>query len=370
LTTAPAWGHPPWTVAAPPGRGEPPPACDVAIVGGGLTGLSAAYHLARHGARVVVLEAERIGAGASGRSGAIVLEGTAMGPLEDADDCLGTLAHLVADAAIDCDLDLGGCWELEHAAPGVPARPLWDDGDLVLHVARVEPGGTVDAGRLLSGLAHAATEAGAVIVENAHVLPIADAGAVAVAGRDAVFRARHVLVATEALTGSLVRLPDDVRTALTLAVATEPLDAARIGAIGLGERRPFYTGDLPYLWGRLLADGRLVLGAGLVFPDDGDVRRVSIAHPAAVAAFERLEARARAFHPSLATAGHAMRWGGPVSFRRDGAPICGHHPDWPHVVVTGAYAGHGVALAVHLGAVVARAIAEGQPLPAWGRVSA
>src|SRR5262249_25874075 len=73
------WGRPPWRVDAVPPAMPLPARCDVAVVGGGFTGLSAAYHLARRGARVVLLEASTVGAGASGRTGGIVLEGTAAG---------------------------------------------------------------------------------------------------------------------------------------------------------------------------------------------------------------------------------------------------------------------------------------------------
>jgi len=79
---------------------------------------------ARRGAEVVVLEAHHVGAGASGRTGAIALEGTAAGPLDDASDCLGALARLVREADITCDLELGGCWELEHLPPAAAGAPL------------------------------------------------------------------------------------------------------------------------------------------------------------------------------------------------------------------------------------------------------
>ena len=55
---------------------------DVAIVGGGLTGASTAYHLAKMGIRAVLFEAGLIGDGASGRTGGLVLEGTAAGILD------------------------------------------------------------------------------------------------------------------------------------------------------------------------------------------------------------------------------------------------------------------------------------------------
>ena len=75
---------------------SPPPAaqpalqgtvdCDVAVVGGGIAGCSTALHLAERGYRVVLLEAERIGHGASGRSGAQALAGVACGQ-ETSSDC-------------------------------------------------------------------------------------------------------------------------------------------------------------------------------------------------------------------------------------------------------------------------------------------
>ena len=66
----------------------PPPRCDVAIIGGGFTGLAAAYALAGGGAHVALFEARRIGGGASGRTGGIALEGTHLGNLEAVDGCL------------------------------------------------------------------------------------------------------------------------------------------------------------------------------------------------------------------------------------------------------------------------------------------
>src|SRR5690242_6565582 len=91
-----------------------PPVLDVAVVGGGLTGMSAAFHLARGGLKVVVFEAARVGDGASGRTGGIVLEGTATGIRPGAEDCVPSLARLVDGLDIDCDLHLPGCWEIEH----------------------------------------------------------------------------------------------------------------------------------------------------------------------------------------------------------------------------------------------------------------
>src|SRR5712692_8510646 len=99
------WGEPLWHPRQLAGTAAPiPRAVDVAIVGGGLTGMSAACHLARGGLRAAVFEAASVGEGASGRTGGIVLEGTATGIRPGAEHCVPSLARLVEELEIDCDL--------------------------------------------------------------------------------------------------------------------------------------------------------------------------------------------------------------------------------------------------------------------------
>jgi len=103
-----------------------------------------------------------------------------------------------------------------------------------------------------------------------------------------------------------------------------------------------------------------------VFPNGDDVRTVGVDHPEVIAGFQRLEQRIHGFHPKLAGVSFDAKWGGPIAFREDRAPILGRLPGAPSVIVTGAYAGHGVALSVKVGKLVADAITNGSPLPAWG----
>jgi glycine/D-amino acid oxidase-like deaminating enzyme len=352
------WGRAPWHVAVAIPPAAPPPRVDVAVVGAGFAGLATAYELARRGVSVAVLEAERIGAGASGHSGAIALEGTAVGLLPDAERCLDSLARIVRDAGIECDLRLDGCWEVEHRPDG-----RWRDGDTGLAIADTVPGGTIDAGAILDGLARAVLAAGGTIHEQHRVVRVALGERVLRTVHGDVAAGR-IVVATNAYLPTLLALGVDLRPALTLALATVPLDAATREAIGL--RLPFYTVDLPYLWARTLADGRLVFGSGLVFPSGDDVRETRTDGEEGRAIFARLEARVRGLHPALAAVAVDRRWGGPISFVPSRAPIISPHPDDPQVVVTGGCAGHGVALSFRIGELVAEHVVDGRPLPAWG----
>ena len=361
------WGVPPWRVAIDVPAATVPEHADVAIVGGGFTGLSAAYHLARAGVAVVLLEAGRIGVGASGRTGGIVLEGTAAGPLQGVEDCVGGLARLVAAAAIDCDLRLDGCHEVAHDVACSRSSVLaWKDGDARLGVVDTIAGGSVDPGALVAGLARAALRAGASLHETTPVTALIREPSPGLALADGRrLRCGRIVLALNAYTPALLALPS-FTPALTYALATAPVEETRIAAIGLADRRPFYTVDLPYLWGRVVADRRLVFVAGLSFDAAGDLTRLAITHSGPAAALARLEERVRGLHPELATVAIEHRWGGPIAFLHDREPLLGWDGESRDVVVTGGYAGHGVALSVRIGELVAAAIAEGAALPAWG----
>ena len=368
-TAEAAWGLSPWTVHLELPRAAPPERTEVAVIGGGFTGLSAAYHLARRGRRVDVFEANRPGAGASGRTGGLVLEGTARGPLPRVEHCLDEIAALTAEAGIDCDLDLRGCWEIAHAPVPATRGINWRDDDCVLRVEGTVPGGTVDPGKLVAGLARAARAAGATIHEYARVRHIDASDQPRLAFDDGrVCVAERAIVALNGYTATLLRLPIELRSPLTLAVCTAPVDEALLQAIGLESCFPFYTVDLPYLWGRCAPGRRLIFGAGLIFADDDDPRRVDIRGRECSAALQRLEERVHALHPALATIEITHRWGGPIAFRGGSTPMLASLPDEPRVIVTGAYAGHGVALSIRIGRLISEAIVDGVDPPAWGAI--
>ena len=347
-------------------RSPLPARVELAIVGAGFAGLSAALALAGEGARVHVFEAGRLGDGASGRSGGIALEGTAQGPRKGVEHCLDALADLVRRHAIECDLALGGCWEVRHAAPGeaIGDRPSWpDEGAGALVVDGHVPGGSLDPGALVAGLAAAALRAGVVLREDSRVEACAPGAPHRLRIEGSWVEAQQVLLAIDALPPALVRLPG-LRPALTLALSTEPLPPAALAEIGLGAT-PFYTIDLPYLWGRATRDGRLVIGAGLAFDTEGDLERIAVARADVREMFARIEQRLRGLHPALARVRVAHRWGGPISFR-SGPPVLAELAKG--LLAAGAYAGHGVALSLRAGQLAAdHLLGKGAP-PSWGAI--
>jgi len=370
-------------------------------VGAGFAGLAAARALAAGGARVAVLEAGGVGAGASGCTGGIVLEGSHVGPLPGLDACIELLRRRVAELGIRCGLELPGCRELAHrpvaedalactpeAERGAAQRgPVWRDGHRLLVEIDREPGGVVDPGRLVEGLTRAALAMGATIHEGTRVRGLGSSSGMGAPGGQAglsagpavlettrgAVRADAVVLATNAWLPELVpELAPPPIAALTFALTTEPLSpdarAALAGPEG-GPLLPFYTADLPYLWGRGLDDGGIVVGSGLRVGPPGRLARHTLADADARQALEQLLARVRGLHPALAAVRPRARWAGPVALLRERPPYLGRHPRAPRVIVAGGWSGHGVAASVAGGEAVAAALVRDEPLPAWGAVA-
>ena len=364
------WGEPPWprmeVAAARPVETSAP---EVAIIGGGFTGMSAAYYLARHGIRAVVLEAERLGDGASGRTGGIVLEGTARGIIEGADRCVPTLERLVREARINCDLRLPGCWEIEHSDDAKEGALPWKDAGHGVRIVRTVAGGTVEPMALLVGLATAAVDAGAIFHERARVRRLVIAPRPVLEVEGAVVQPRIVIVAVNAWTSYLLPSARQVQSALTFACATEPLSDSVLHDIGLGLAIPFYTVDTPYLWGRQTHDRRMIFGAGLVYRTPQELEQLELDAAEPAAALARLEARIRRLHPALSNKPITHRWAGPIGIPQGLEPLIGSLPRAPGILLAGGYAGHGVALSIRMGEYLAQNIVEGKPFPPWGTVS-
>src|SRR5260370_1394173 len=102
-------------------------------------------------------------------------------------------------------------------------------------------------------------------------------------------------------------------SASPLATATEPRRPSVLSELGLAERKPFYTVDLQYLWGRLLGDS-VIFGSGLVFPGDWrNLADIDVTQGQPEDLLAILEKRIHGFHPALHNVKFTHRRGGPLS---------------------------------------------------------
>jgi len=363
----PRWGLPPWTIEFHSEQLALPEEVDFAVVGGGFTGLAAAAWLRHLGPdkRIAVFEAARIGACSSGHTGGMTLPETAAGDLPGLGDVLAGFSSILRELQVECDLKLPGALEIgRHGI--LPNSPIhWKDSGTV-GVTREIPGGTIDPGKMLSGLAQAAAKNGALIFENTPVdeLHVDELPVLSIQGKPV--RARSVLLATNAESLELSGLAGIAQPKFTLAVATEPLSSEQMSSLGLAAGKPFYTSDLPYLWGRVFDGNRVIFGSGLVHLEEWRellTLNVSEGQPAELLA--RLEKRIHELHPALHGVRLSNRWGGPILIADKWEPVFRKHPEHNNVIVLGAYSGHGVALSVYLGAWAAEAMLGKRELPHW-----
>jgi len=402
------WGQTPWKITFQSSRTPLPEHVDFAIVGGGFAGLSAAAWLARLAPKkkVLVLEAERVGNGASGRTGGMALSQSAAGDLTGLGNVLLGYRKIMRELRIDAELELPGVWEVsrhEKSIEGEKLHPLknspidWEDSGRVRAVAKVS-GGTVNPGKVVTGLAQAAAQAGAQIMEGAEVVRMEFSNPVRLfverqvngVRQETIVTATRVLLATNAgsreLAGRIYSSKESSEPRLTFAIATAPLSKQQIAALGMTSGRPFYSVDFPYLWGRMLKNSGMIFGSGLVpafgtFLRKGAVRaksaksgvaklwggleRFSVGLGEPAARLCSLEKRVRLLHPAMKTIRVTHRWGGPILTTKDFMPTFRRHPENKNVVVLGGFSGHGVALSVYLGHKAAQHFVGKYKLPRW-----
>ena len=354
-----------------------PARADVVIVGGGFTGLWSAYYLLalEPALDVVVLEAQHVGFGASGRNGGWV---SALWPVppdtiarrHGRAAALGMLAALratvdevgrAADSeGIDCGFRKGGSVVLARSAAQVSRARAevahgedWGTGTRWLgpaearerlaatdvHGATFDPScARVHPRRLVDGLAAAVARLGARVVEGARVTRIQPGGVTLADGRR--LAARHVLRATEAWTASLPVSHRAIAPVYSLMVATEPLTEDQWSRVGLADHETFSDHRHVIIYGQRTADGRLAFGGRGAPYHLGSRIRPEFDHEATV--FADLRATLTDLLPQLRGVRFTHAWGGPLGIARDWQPSVGHDPStglgW-----AGGYVGDGVA---------------------------
>ena len=345
-----------WFTTGDPGPGRVPATgplkVDVAVVGGGFTGLWSAIRLldAEPSLRVAVLEAERVGHGASGRNGGFVAASLTHGLhnallhfpdevavlLAEGRRNLAELVAFVAAEGIDAELEQTGTldvaaepWQVEalheHAevlsGHGEPAEFLEREAiQAVVHSPRFLAGvregpeswALVNPAKLAWGLAAAAERRGATIHEGSRVTGLRRrAGAVDVlVDGGAVITADHVIVGTSAYSGWLKRLVPVFVPVYDYALMTEPLSDAQREAIGWRGREGLGDAGNQFHYSRWSADNRILWGGYDAVYHPGNA--VAARYDQRPATFEVLERNFLSYFPQLAGIRFTHRWGGAI----------------------------------------------------------
>jgi glycine/D-amino acid oxidase-like deaminating enzyme len=366
---------------------------DVAVIGAGLTGLSAARTSAKRGANVAVFESETIGWGASSRNGGMVLTGMKLGVnklISMYGRELTQRMYAASLATIDCveqilreeaiDCDFSRCGHLEVACKqkhfddyARQAEVIEREFNHQLRVVQKQElsaeigssiyyGGMVDdvsAGlnpaRYVAGLGRAASKAGAEIFEHTRVQRIeraargGDQGWAFTTSRGTLW-ARDVFVGTSGYTGAATpALQKRIIPIGSFIITTEILPEALAHELSPRNRMIYDSKNYLYYY-RLTPDRRMLFGGRAAFFPENDqtIRRSA----------EILRRGMIDVYPQLRDTKVEYVWGGTLDFAFDIMPHAGQIDGMYYAV---GYAGHGVAMATYQGQKMAELIAGDKP---------
>ncbi|WP_405866612.1 NAD(P)/FAD-dependent oxidoreductase [Streptomyces sp. NBC_00005] len=382
-----------WLDTAPPlpdrtGR-DLPESADVVVIGGGLTGLSTAYHAARKGAHVVLVEKDKVGSGASGRNGSMCTQGITIGvgearkrygqqrarELYDAfREAVDVVEELTQKEQIDCDFNragrLGVAYKPQHfEAMKATQRDLAENfdhettllspsdlrtelGSDYYHGALLDPlSAGLHVGKYVHGLAAAAERAGAEIHERnaATGLTRLPDGGFLVETLHGTIRAKQVMAATDAYTDkALPWFRKRLINVGSFIVVTEPLGEERARELIPNARLVVDSKNIGH-YIRLTPDHRLAFGGRA---------RFAPSNPASdIKSGDVLKREMAEIFPQLADVRIDYVWGGSVGFSWDRIP---HAGEANGLYYSMGYCGHGVQMATYMGRAVAEMM-DGHP---------
>jgi gamma-glutamylputrescine oxidase len=379
-----------WARSQPP---QNPPltndiAVDVAVLGGGFTGLSAAYYLRSISPhkRVVVLEASGCGNGASGRNGAMVLTMTAdrymhfsSAPAIDKKiydltaENIRALSKLSAATGIDCELETNGALQVlvtpeevreakvyvqKAQSLGMPVE-FWDKQQLVSAIGTdvyeagfFDPnGGHTHPMKLVHVFKAAAENAGAEIYENTTVANIEE-------GREHVLhtngghtiKAKSLVLATNAFSSRLGFFRNSILPVHEYVAVTQPFTEQQLAEIGWRKRVPFNDSRTEVFYLGLTQDNRLHIGGGRPsyffnngVGDTGD----------AASHLAQLQRELVRIYPKLSDVQFEVSWDGVVDWTIDESPSVGCTGKHKNIFYGLGYSGHGVNLTSIFGRIIA-----------------
>ncbi len=347
---------------------------DVAIIGGGITGLSSAYHLKRRHPEkhIVLIEGQAVGFGASGRNSGFISQeyhgwyerferkGTAaVEPYTRyAERAYQLLVQTIREQAIACDLQNSGALLLgknaaeahsleEHArAYSQIGRPvqLWEGAELTAKIKTdFYPSGLflphwslLHPGRLMRGLKAVVERLGVVVYERTPVQRIRQRQPLELDCGSSQVRAATMILATNAYTPKLGFLQNTLMPLHLFVVVTQPLETVEIEQGGWSAVPGRFELDRSHTV-RLTPDGRLLIRGGARYYYDNGVTYKDVPR-----AYQSLGQRLQLRYPRLKEVHRAYGWSGVMALTRAFTPLFGRMGREDNILYSVGYNGFGL----------------------------